>query len=311
MLQNLFGNKESRFVAGVSLFADKLYLVKAERRENDFHCVVATEMPIASEDKIPEVLTQVIREFQLEQASTTLILPPNKLQSTQIEQSEMPAAEPEVALPWKVKDLINIPPQDMICDFVDQPLQPTGQQPKVQVVATSKKYLESLIAPFHEAKAKISAITNEQFAIAKLQETQNAAQLIFIQRQKADGILLIVKNQEICFGRKIRNTAGIIEMTPEQIQMGGSDTIAVEIQRSIDFYESQLKQPPIKNALIAMAGENVEALITELNKVLPVKSKLIPLNNIKSDTPIDSKFIAAVGGAIYMREMPTEVTSEN
>jgi MSHA biogenesis protein MshI len=189
---------------------------------------------------------------------------------------------------------------------VEQSLQPTGQQPKYQIVATSKKYLQRLIEPFHELGAEIEAITTEQFAIAKLQETKNAAQLIYIQRKKADGILLIVKNQEICFGRKIRNTSGVIDMTPEQLQMGGSDTIALEIQRSIDFYESQLKQPPIKNAILAMEGDNSELLLSELNKVLPVKSKLIPLNNLKSDAPIESKFIAAVGAAIYSKPFDIE-----
>ncbi len=311
---NIFQSNNKRFIAGIAILSDKVQLVKAEPNGEKYKCVAFVEIPISNEDQTISALVKLINDYSLTSAKTTIVLPANKVESTQIERSELPENDIQTTLPWKVKDLINIAPMDMICDYIEMPLQPTGQQPKAQVLAVAKSYLEKITQPFHDEKAAISAITTEQFALAKLQQTGNASQLIFIQHKKMDGTLLIVKNQEICFARKIRNTAPIVDMTPEQLEMGGSDTIAIEIQRSIDYYESQLKQPPIKNALLAMEGNNAELMITALNKVLPVKTKLIPLDNLESDQELDPKFISAVGAALYMTpsqpETPVDTTSD-
>mgnify|MGYP005989176415 CR=1 FL=1 len=120
-----------------------------------------------------------------------------------------------------------------------------------------------------------------------------------------------MKNQQICFARKIRNTAATIDMTPEQLQMGGSDMIAIEIQRSIDYFESQLKQPPIKNAFLAMEGNNADLLVDALNQVLPVKTKLIPLDNLDGQSDLDSSYIAAVGAALYSQPLKNAVEAKN
>ena len=88
---------------------------------------------------------------------------------------------------------------------------------------------------------------------------------------------MILKNQQICFARKIRGTDTVINMSPELVLAGGSDNIAIEIQRSIDYYESQLKQPPIKNVLVAIAGNNEAVIVEALNSALPVKTLQLPL----------------------------------
>ena len=196
----------------------------------------------------------------------------NKTESAQIELSELPVADISASLPWQIKELVSIPPQDMICDYIEMNIQPLGQTAKAQVMATSRAYLDTIIEPFHKNNAEILAITTEQFVLARMQTTEDAAQLLFVQHKGSDAILLILKNQQICFARKIRGTDTVINMSPELVLAGGSDNIAIEIQRSIDYYESQLKQPPIKNVLVAIAGNNEAVIVEALNSALPVKT---------------------------------------
>ncbi len=308
---NIFQKKKTNFSAGISILPDKVQLVKVESVNGSMQCVGFDVVSTTTDEQAITALETLINKHQLVSAETTIILPANKVESTQLDTSELPDREVTATLPWKIKELINIAPQDMVCDYIDMPLQPTGQQPKTQVLAVSRTYLERVIKPFHDAGAPIHALTTEQFALAKLQTTQDAAQLIFIQHHKSDAILLIVKNQQICFARKIRNTAATIDMTPEQLQMGGSDMIAIEIQRSIDYFESQLKQPPIKNAFLAMEGNNADLLVDALNQVLPVKTKLIPLDNLDGQSDLDSSYIAAVGAALYSQPLKNAVEAKN
>jgi len=297
-LKKLLGSREKSISVGLSIHSDVVRMVVLQRNGVNYDCVKHREFPLNNEEQLPALLTSIIEKNNLRSALTSFVLPSSRVQSTQIEHEDLPASDVQAALPWQVKELISIPPQDMICDYIDMPLQPFGQTAKAQIVATSRQYLEKICAPFHQVDAELSHILTEQFAVAKLQLTQDAAQLTFIQEPKREGMLLILKNQQICFARKIRGTDAILGMPLEQLQMGGTDNLSIEIQRSIDYYESQLKQPPIKDVFVALETEHASFIIDALNKSLPVKTKLFPFDDIINQTELQQAYIPALGAAL-------------
>ena len=297
-LKKMFGAKGSSKFVGISIHPDMLKLVILEKGESLFKCVKSESIKLSGEDQLTSVLAKLIEENELKKAITSLVLPANKVQSSQIEFEDLPASDIQQALPWQLKELISIPPQDMICDYIDMPLQPFGQTAKAQVVATSRQYLEKLTLPFHEAKAQVSHILTEQFAIAQMQLTKDAAQLVFIQHPNTEAVLLILKNQQICFARKIRGTDAVLNMPEEQLKYGGTDNISIEIQRSIDYYESQLKQPPIKDVYLAVESPIANIIVDALNQSLPVRTKSFPFDDIVADNQLDVDFIPALGAAL-------------
>lgn len=292
-----FNKQTTDIFAGISIHPECVRVVKIKQLETGYECIKNAEYPIASQDKVAHLLSLIIVDFKLQNIRSVLVINNNKTESAQIELSELPVADIAASLSWQMKDLISIPPQDMICDYIEMNIQPLGQTPKAQVMATSRQYLETLIAPFHQSNAEILGITTEQFVLARMQSTENTAQLLFIQHKQSDAILLILKNKQICFARKIRGTDTVTNMAPELILDGGSDVIAIEIQRSIDYYESQLKQPPIKNVLVAMDGNNESVVIEALNNSLPIKTIPLPIMQIKDASSLD--YLAALGAANY------------
>ena len=305
-LQNLFQKKATNEYIGVALYPTFIRIVKLkpDAEQDELACVFAEQYPLERPEQLHELLNQVIVEQSLVGSNTVLIIPPDKVESVQIDMTELPVADVQASLPWKLKDLVSIPPQDMICDYIEMDIQPLGQQPKAQIMATSRQYIESIIAPFHQHKVAIAGITTEQFVLARMQSIENAAQLIYVQHRDMAGILLILKNQKICFARKIRGTDAVINMTPEQVKEYGADMIAIEIQRSIDYYESQLKQPPIKDVLIAFPGDNEDLIQDILNVNLPVKTSLAKAHAaVKDDTgKVSLMYLAALGGALYAHQ---------
>lgn len=304
--ENLIKKKVTDEYIGVALYSAFVRVIKLKRKEggDGLVCTHAEQYPLERPEQLGALLEKIIEEQKLEGSSCVLVIPPDKVESVQIEMSELPSVDIQASLPWKLKELVSIPPQDMICDYIEMDVQPLGQQPKAQIMATSRSYVEGIIEPFHQAKVNIAGITTEQFVLARMQSLKDAAQLIFVQHKEMAGILLILKNQQICFARKIRGTDAVINMMPDQIKEYGADMIAVEVQRSIDYYESQLKQPPIKDVLIAIAGEN-EALIGDiLNANLPVKTRAAKTSSdIEDETgKISLAFLAALGGALYANQ---------
>lgn len=306
MFHNLFSKKVADEYVGIALYPSFVRLVRLKKKQEaeKLVCFYAEQYPLERPEQLTQLLETIIEQQKLEGTSCVLVIPPEKVESVQIEMSELPTADVQASLPWKLKELVSIPPQDMICDYIEMDIQPLGQQSKAQIMATSRTYIESIIEPFHKAKVPIVGITTEQFVLAKMQTLEDAAQLIFVQHKEMAGILLILKNQQICFARKIRGTDAVINMSSEQVKEYGADMIAIEIQRSIDYYESQLKQPPIKDVLLAVAGEN-EALIGDiLNMNLPVKTRAAKRNSgIEDETgKITLAYLAALGGALYANQ---------
>lgn len=299
-IKSYFNKQVHDEFAGISIHQDCVRIVKIKQLETGFECLKNEEYPIEAPNKLSSLLSIIIDDFELANVRTGIVINNNKTESAQIELSELPVADISASLPWQIKELVSIPPQDMICDYIEMNIQPLGQTAKAQVMATSRAYLDTIIEPFHKNNAEILAITTEQFVLARMQTTEDAAQLLFVQHKGSDAILLILKNQQICFARKIRGTDTVINMSPELVLAGGSDNIAIEIQRSIDYYESQLKQPPIKNVLVAIAGNNEAVIVEALNSALPVKTLQLPLAQLDGESALE--YLAALGVANYVMQ---------
>lgn len=296
-IKNHFNKQIPDEFAGISIHPDCVRIVKIKKTLEGLKCIKNAQYPIESSDKFTRLLSMIIDDFELEKIRTVIVINNDKTESAQIELSDLPVADISASLPWQVKDSISIPPQDMICDYIEMTIQPLGQTAKAQVMATSRQYLNTIVEPFHKNKAELLAITTEQFVLARMQSSVDTAQLLFVQHHNANAILLILKNQQICFARKIRGTDTIINMPHEQIAAGGTDAIAIEIQRSMDYYESQLKQPPIKNVLIAIAGNNQSAVVDALNTVLPTKTLAMPMLELTDGAQLE--YLAAASAASY------------
>lgn len=302
-LQKLFQSSENQVFAGIAIYAEFIRVVKLQQEEQEWASVVVKEYPVERPESVNKVIKFLITDAELEDVPSVIVIPSDKVQSAQIELSELPEVDIQAALPWKVKELVSIPTNDMVCDYLAMDIQPSGQAPKAQVIATQRSYLEFILAPLHDANVPVVAITTEQLVLARMQSTKDAAQLLYVQHANTAAILLILKNQQICFARKIRGTDSLVNMTAEQVTEYGADMVAIEMQRSIDYYESQLKQPPIKDVLVAVAGPH-EALLGELlNTSLPVKTKVVPYAGINDTTGAMSlSFLTAYGAALYAKQ---------
>lgn len=302
-LQKLFPQKNAVEFAGIAIYPETIRIVKLKQVEQDWVCVLVKEYPVDRPEVTNKVLKFLITDAELEGVPSVIVIPSDKVESAQIELSDLPEVDIQASLPWKVKELVSIPPQDMICDYLAMDIQPSGQAPKAQVIATHRSYLDFILAPLHDAKVPVIAITTEQLVLARMQSTKDAAQLLFIQHTNTAAILLILKNQRICFARKIRGTDAVINMSEAEIVDYGAEMVAIEMQRSIDYFESQLKQPPIKNAMIALAGPNEALLAAELNKSLPVPSLVVPYSGITDETGAMSlSFVSAYGAALFAKQ---------
>lgn len=207
-----------------------------------------------------------------------LVLAHAHSQIVQVDKPKVPDTEMNAALKWQIKDLVSISPENMVLDYFDGPTLAGGHE-KINVVCVPKSDLIELVATFTDDDLNISSITTEEFAFASLLPIQQDAVLFVCQQPNEEINLLIVKNGQLFFSRRLRGFAQIANKTEDELSMGVIDTLSLEIQRSTDYFERQLKQAPIKAIEILLPLEQEAFLARKLAENTNVEVKLFAMAN--------------------------------
>jgi MSHA biogenesis protein MshI len=211
------------------------------------------------------------------EGAATLVLNETQSQVVQVDKPNVPESEINSALKWQIKDLVTISPANMVLDYYDAPTLAGGKE-KINVVCAPLDELKKLVTATEQDMVKISAITTQEFAFANLLPPQNDAYLLVCQQPNEEIILIIVKKKQIFFQRHLRGFAQISSKTADELSVTVIDDLSLEIQRSTDYFERQLKQAPIKGIKVLLPIELEDIFIEKLaeNSVVPVSLLELP-----------------------------------
>ena len=194
-----------------------------------------------------------------------LVLAPSEYQIVQIDRPNVSEEEMNQALKWQIKELVSIAPEDMVVDYFDGPTLAGGVQ-KLNVVCASKNELARYVQALHQNNLTLSSINIEEFAFAQLLPEQSDAHLLLVQQPNEELVILIVKQGQLFFYRRLRGFSELAQKTQDELAFGMVDSISLEIQRSTDFFERQLKQAPIKSIKVLIPNENEAFIARKLSE---------------------------------------------
>lgn len=198
-------------------------------------------------------------------------------QIVQVDKPVVPITEIHSALKWQIKDLVSISPDNMVLDYFDGPVLAGGKE-KINVVCSPLNELKQIVSAANEGNMEVASITIAEFAFANLLPMHNDASLLVCQQPNEDVVLLIVKQGKLYFHRRLNGFNQIGNKSEDELTMTVIDSFALEIQRSSDYFERQLKQAPIKDikVLLPIATEGFFARKLAENSHLPVSLLEIP-----------------------------------
>lgn len=205
-----------------------------------------------------------------------LVLNAQQSQIVQVDKPNIPSEEILGALKWQIKDLVSISPDNMVLDYFDGPLLAGGKE-KIHVVCAPLNELQKLVAAVEDCDGNVASITTEEFAFANLLPIQDDACLLVCQQPNEEVVILIIKQGQLYFYRRLRGFSQLASKSEDELTMM-VDSLALEIQRSSDYFERQLKQAPIKEikVLLPMETEGFFARKLAENTHLPVSLLALP-----------------------------------
>ena len=281
-------------------------------------------------------LKQLADQHKLDLYRCTSLLSREDYQLLMMEAPPVPQDEMKLALRWRIKDLIDTPVTEVTLDAFDVPAPRGSDDSKyVYVVAARNDALHSHCDNLTKANINLQIIDIMEMAqrnIANLlPDNDNGVALLSL--QPTNGLITLSKAGELYLSRPINITLEQIlpavpvmaEMSvpndddlsnPEidmeidvdlDIETGNTaayDHVALELQRSLDYYESNFRQTPIRKLYLAPTSRELPGFSEYIKENLNIHVELIDLNDLfESKTTISLATQAhaffAIGAALH------------
>lgn len=281
-MSNIFSKKQSDQLVGFSLQQESIHLFScsslgdatstnsSSKQGTNFQRFTVDQLDFSA------AIMQAQTDVDLS-GKCHIVLNSQQSQVVQIEKPNVPKADINGALKWQIRDLVNIAPENMVLDYFDGPVLAGGKE-KINVVCASLTELKKIVSAANANDMEVTNITIPEFAFANLLAIENDACLLVCQQPNEEIVLLIVKQGKLYFHRHLRGFSQIASKTADELSMTVIDRLALEIQRSSDYFERQLKQAPIKSIKVLLPIELESFFARKLaeNSHLPVSLLALP-----------------------------------
>lgn len=294
-LANLFNKKTDQGGhIGLALTSANAYFVVIEEYGNA--PTISETIALDSSTDIAEQLKAWFAELSFDIKAISICLPFNQYSLQAVDKPEVDAEDLASALRYSAKDYVPGNLEDFVIEYFDIPAQPFGQN-KVNMVAAKRDYLTSVIHRCLKQKLEIGQIGIGELALASFFNDAEEAVLLLSHLPDEELLVQIIKQGVVYFYRRVRSFNQLHTYAELEISNGAADNLSLEIQRSLDYFESQLRQAPVRRIYLAVPNKNEALLIDKIgiNFSMPV----LPLKNYIADLlpegEVDYGFFNAIG----------------
>lgn len=274
LFTKLTAKKQSDIGVGFMLTNQAVFMAAFKRGEK-------TPFAFAKQEVSPDTnhlsaIHQICADTQIDAANINAIIPSNQYHLLAVDKPEVEQEDMASALRYSAKDDIPGELEQVVIDYFDIPALPFGQS-KVNLVAAKRNFIAGLVEQLTSDKLAINQILIEELSYKTLFEDSEEAVLLITHQAGEELLLQIVKQGQVYFNRRIRGYNKINEFAELEIAHGVADNLSLEIQRSLDYFESQLRQAPVKRIYFAVQNANEDTLLEKVGANFPLP--VLPLKN--------------------------------
>ncbi|QYJ86499.1 MSHA biogenesis protein MshI [Shewanella mesophila] len=159
------------------------------------------------------------------------------------------------ALQWSIKDMVSKPIAELHLDYFESP---QSNNNKLTVVVVDRQMMSDLALAAQQCDVAIAGISIEEMAISNLSENENLAKLVLSHEPNHELKLTVIKQGKLYMQRSVRGFNQIDVVSADDLRLGIADNLSLELQRSMDYFESQLRQAPVASIELLMDGAKEE-----------------------------------------------------
>jgi MSHA biogenesis protein MshI len=238
----------NNLIVSIAIDTSGLSVVAIKKSDATWHLESATTQALTPSLSIEKQISDVLSQWDKQQCAVTLTLAQEAYHVVQTDKPDVPENDIIEALPWLLGDVVPFDASNIVLDYVDYPVKQRSGNQKIDVFAASKAQLSSLVGTIEKHKSKhLKHIHVKEVLVSDMLPDDDYARLIIVQEPSSEPFIMIVRAKHIWLARRLRGYLPRLQEDTDLTHV--ADSLGLEIQRSMDFYESQLKQPPIKEVL--------------------------------------------------------------
>lgn len=259
------------------------------------HCQFRAAAPSAQ----AAILKAWVDELRLHGAAVNLLLHPAQYQLLLIDCPDVPDEELGAALHWRLKDLITQPLDEVVSDAFVLPADAYRGRSRMAYCAVLEKSRMSAMATLvQQAGLQLQSIDITEMAFRNLGLLAGAEgiNLALLRLRSSEGLVCVQSGADLYMARRIEHGIGA--------DGGDYSAITLEVQRSLDYFESQLGKGYISRLLLLPLKRDREPVLQALAMGLAVKLEPLELAELFGpqvpalDPREQAYCMAAIGAAL-------------
>ncbi len=261
-------------------------------------CVFRPAMP----DHQAAVLKGMVEEFGLAGMPVNLLLHPAVYQMLLLDSPDVPVAELRDAMRWKVKEQISEPLEQVLVDAFALPSDAyRGRSRMAYCAVLAKSRVSVWVEMLKHAELKLQSIDVTEMAFRNLGLLAGAEglNLALLRLRSSEGLICVQQGADLYMARRIEQ--GLDQASQD---FAG---VTLEIQRSLDYFESQLGKGYISRLLLMPMKRDGAQALKALSNGLAVNLQALNLRDLfvgQAATELDevqqAYCFSAVGAALRL-----------
>ncbi len=290
----------ARGLVGVETGPNGIALAHVQRSQGEAPRLLHCNFRAATPEQHPTVLKNMVDESGLGGLPVNLVLHPAAYQMLLLDSPYVPAEDLGAAMRWRIKDLISEPLEDVVVDAFALPEDAyRGRSRRAYCAVLNKARMQDWAKLIKHAGLHLVSIDVTEMAFRNLGLLAGADNLniALLRLRSSEGLICVQHGADLYMARVIEH----------RLEQAGQDfsSATLEIQRSLDYFESQLGKGHINRLLLLPMKRDGEAALQALGNGLTVKLQALDLRELFSGQPaaeLDEQMqalcMAAVGAAL-------------
>ncbi len=271
------------------------------------HCGIHPDEEIRPE----HLLSMFINGRTLARTAVSGVVSLDDYQLVQVDAPEVPAAELGAAVRWKLREVLNFPVTDAVVDVFPVPQSHQRAQTRmISVVAARSTAVQRITELVTSRAPGFDVIDIPELCLRNLSVLlpQDARGVALLALGEGFAQLILTRQGVLYLWRRIelRTPLKRAFATQDDVEkpVSGIDAaaLALELQRSLDYYEGNFDLPPITDLVLAPGDAIARLLAAELRPEISMKIELFAAEHLFEVDPsieIDTRWpgLLALGAA--------------
>jgi len=258
--------------------------------------------PLEKPDELADQLASFVSQNKVDRWPCSVVLPIESYELMLLDKPVVTEEEMQQALKWKLKDRLPDDPETYVFEYFPLPEDAIrGGGEKIYAVVVKRDLVERIVSSVQRAHLELQSIDISELAvrnvIADLKQFTRGCAFLTLNDKK--GSLYFYRSDNLYFSRDFE----VVFTLDGDVDF---DSLSLEIQRSMDYYERQMAQPVPEKVVCCVDSES-ENIIGNLKEAFRMQFETVDCceKSAEEDAGHVSSRVNAFAGILEMQREPS------